>query len=131
MSVRLKRFVRRQDGAVALEFAIVATLFIFLSLAVIDFARNFYNQHRMAHVADHLARRVYLKPDITATELATILPTLAPAGVTLTVERATENSVPVVILTLVQDQDYISPGLSDLDGRIRIVRKVPIVGSYF
>lgn len=126
----ITRFRRQEHGAVALEFAIVGTLFIFLSLAIIDFARNFHTQHRMAHMADQLARAVYLNPAMTAEELAARLTALGGTEYTLTVETTAQNGVPVRLITVTEDQDYISPGLSDLSGKIRILRSVPVYRPY-
>ncbi|MEY4698046.1 MAG: hypothetical protein RIT14_2474 [Pseudomonadota bacterium] len=128
---RIRAFARGTDGTVAIEFAIVGTIFIFLSLGIIDFARNFHTQHRMADLGDKLARVIYLNQSVTAESLQQTLNSLGGSDLSLTVTNATENGVSVKTLTLLRDQDYVSPGLSDLSGRIRIVRKVPLVGAYF
>lgn len=131
MKARLRRFVAGSDGAAALEFAIVATIFIFLSLGVIDFARNFHVQHRMAQIADRLARTLYLNQTMTVAALNATMVSLGGDGFTLALTDGTTNGVPVRVMTLTRDQDYVSPFLSDLRGRIRVIRTVPIPGPYF
>lgn len=53
---KLRRFAPDRDGAVAVEFAIVASLMFFLFFALIDFGRLAFSQV-MAEKAVHLAAR--------------------------------------------------------------------------
>lgn len=130
MRQALTNHLRRNEGAVALEFAIVGSLFIFLSLAIIDFGRNFHNQHKMAHIADQLARAIYLNPTMSRENILLKFAEVGGSDFSLIVEDTSRNGVPTRSVTVYTDQDYISPALSDFRGRISIVRSVPIYRPY-
>jgi Flp pilus assembly protein TadG len=54
----------REDGAAAVEFAIVATLFFMLVFAIIDFGFGFHTWNATANAAREGARRAAVSPDV-------------------------------------------------------------------
>lgn len=61
---RLRSLVRRDDGAAAVEFAIVATLFFMLVFAIIDFGFGFHTWNATTNAAREGARRAAVSPDV-------------------------------------------------------------------
>lgn len=51
---------RQEDGATALEFSIVAAVFIIVSLGIIEFGRALQVRNEMAYAIDRGARQVVL-----------------------------------------------------------------------
>jgi len=56
--------VGREDGAAAVEFAIVATLFFMLVFGIIDFGFAFHSWNNAANAAREGARKGAVDPDI-------------------------------------------------------------------
>ena len=61
--------VGREDGAAAVEFAIVATLFFMLVFGIIDFGFAFHSWNNAANAAREGARKAAVDPDIPHIEL--------------------------------------------------------------
>lgn len=103
MTGRSKRhgFRRAEDGAVAIEFAIVASVFIFVCLGTIEFGRALYVRNELSFAAD-IASREILK-DSAATK-STVESAARSAfrgnGDQLTVQLVTENVDGVEFRTL-------------------------------
>ena len=55
---------RREDGAAAVEFAIVASLFFMLVFGIIDFGFGFYTWNGATHAAREGARKAAVTPDV-------------------------------------------------------------------
>jgi Flp pilus assembly protein TadG len=55
---------RREDGAAAVEFAIVSSLFFMLVFAIIDFGFGFYTWNGTTHAAREGARKAAVVPDV-------------------------------------------------------------------
>lgn len=65
MNAFLKRFLSEDDGSVLVEFAIVGSVFIMCSLAMMDIAHGFYLKNRLDYAADRISRQVMIDPDLT------------------------------------------------------------------
>jgi Flp pilus assembly protein TadG len=69
-----KKIARRlfcdQDGAVALEFAIVSVVFIVMSLGVLEFGRALQVRNELTFAADFGAREVLMNADADDTTVA-------------------------------------------------------------
>lgn len=59
------RFRRCRSGATAVEFAIVSTAFVLLSIGVVEFGRGFYLRNQIAYAADVGARKLLTDPSIS------------------------------------------------------------------
>ena len=65
----LRRWARREDGAVAVEFAIVSVAFVLISLATLEFGRAFAVRNRLAFAADIGAREILNDSAITEADV--------------------------------------------------------------
>src|SRR4249919_3631490 len=64
--------VRGEDGAAAVEFAIVATLFFMLVFGIIDFGFAFHSWNNAANAAREGARKAAVSADPAAIQARTI-----------------------------------------------------------
>ena len=80
--------IRREEGAAAVEFAIVATLFFMLVFGIIDFGFAFHSWNNTANAAREGARRGAVSSDPVDIALRTkaAASTLDPARLTVIVE---------------------------------------------
>jgi hypothetical protein len=86
--------VRGEDGAAAVEFAIVATLFFMLVFGIIDFGFAFHSWNNAANAAREGARKAAVDPseiDIRARTIASAS-TLDPTKLTVQVLCSRNNS---------------------------------------
>ena len=79
--------VGREDGAAAVEFAIVATLFFMLVFGIIDFGFAFHSWNNTANAAREGARKAAVDADIADIQARTFAAasTLDPARLTVDV----------------------------------------------
>jgi Flp pilus assembly protein TadG len=87
-SQRIPRRIRGEDGAAAVEFAIVATLFFCLVFGIIDFGFAFHSWNNTANAAREGARKAAVDSnpsDVTARVMAAAS-TLDPTKLTVLVE---------------------------------------------
>jgi Flp pilus assembly protein TadG len=73
LSRLFKRFARDEDGSPAIEFAIVAPVFVSVCLGVISLGYAFQVRNEMAHAVDAGIRQVLLDPAITDQDLETAI----------------------------------------------------------
>lgn len=66
MANRIHRFRNRQQGAAAVEFALIAIAFFLLFLGIIEFSRMFYLYNTMQEATRSLARRAVVTSVSTA-----------------------------------------------------------------
>lgn len=66
---RLRRIRDAEGGATALEFAIVAAVFIVVSMGIIEFGRSLQVRNQMAYAMDWGARTVLMDASVTETEI--------------------------------------------------------------
>lgn len=66
----MRKFSRAEEGAAAVEFAIVGSLFVVLALAILQFGWALQVRNELALVADEVARSVMIDPDKTDKELS-------------------------------------------------------------
>jgi Flp pilus assembly protein TadG len=60
---------RCASGAAAIEFAVIASVLIFVCLGVIELGRGLHVRSEMAFVADLAARKVLITPDVSDADL--------------------------------------------------------------
>jgi Flp pilus assembly protein TadG len=85
-----------EDGATAVEFAIVAAVFIGLCMAILQFGWALQIRNEMAQAADRAVRHVMLNPDSTDEEFEAqaqaALPGYNPERLQVTAGSSTVNS---------------------------------------
>ncbi len=57
-----RRFRRDEDGAIALEFSIVAVAFVVVSMGVVEFGRALQVRNELSFAADYGARQIMMDP---------------------------------------------------------------------
>ncbi len=73
LSALFRRLARDEDGGPALEFAIIAPVFIAVSLGIISLGYAFQVRNEMAHAADAGIRQVLMDPTISDQDLETAI----------------------------------------------------------
>lgn len=73
LSRLFRRFGRNEDGGPAIEFAIIAPVFLTVCLGVISVGYAFQVRNEMAHAVDAGIREVMLDPTITDQDLVTAI----------------------------------------------------------
>ena len=119
-----------ENGAAAVEFAIVSVLFVVMAIGIVDFGRNSHQRFRLAHAADIAARAVMLDPaasdaQITA-RMRSAYPALGYGDISLAVTTTTVNGRNYRRLALSRPLTFFTPGLTDRTGTIRLDRLVPL-----
>ena len=69
----LKRAARCENGAAAVEFAIVSVILISLCIAIVDFGRTLYVKNQLSFLADQATRTVLVNPAVTNAALEATL----------------------------------------------------------
>jgi Flp pilus assembly protein TadG len=84
---RRRGLARREDGAAAVEFAIVATLFFMLVFGIIDFGFAFHSWNNAANAAREGARTAAVNSDVNVVKARVMAAaqTLDPTKLTVTV----------------------------------------------
>ncbi len=118
MSSLLRRFGRNEDGSPALEFAIIAPVFLTVCLGVISVGYAFQVRNEMAHAVDAGIRQVLMDPTITDDELVTaIKDTFSesdPDNLTITLTETTIDSIDYRSIVLSYPfARVVIPGISD------------------
>jgi Flp pilus assembly protein TadG len=92
-AVSRPRRTRGEDGAAAVEFAIVATLFFMLVFGIIDFGFAFHSWNNTANAAREGARKGAVDSDVGDIQARTMqaASTLDPAKLTVVVECSTDG----------------------------------------
>ncbi|CUH63668.1 Flp pilus assembly protein TadG [Thalassovita gelatinovora] len=62
----ISRFIRKEDGAAALEFAIVGSVYLVMLVVLLDVARGFYLHNKLGFAADKIARQILMDPNANA-----------------------------------------------------------------
>lgn len=92
-----KRFLRARDGASAVEFALVAPMFLMLLFAVWEFGWALHNAASVNYALEEASRQLMLNPSMTAAQLqADVQDRIDDIGsgtVTVTLQRSTVGDV--------------------------------------
>lgn len=67
---RVRRLMGREDGAAAVEFALIGMLLIVVTIGTIEIGRALFLFNELAHAADRAARVILITPDIPNADLA-------------------------------------------------------------
>lgn len=92
-----KRFLCDRRGASAVEFALVAPLFLMLLFAVWEFGWALHNAASVNYALEEASRELMLDPDLTAAELQTAVQNriddIGSGSVSVTLVRSTVGGV--------------------------------------
>jgi Flp pilus assembly protein TadG len=118
LSSLFRRFGRNEDGGPAIEFAIIAPVFITVCLGVISLGYAFQVRNEMAHAADAGIRKVMMDPAITDADLETAIKDAFqeadPDNLTITLTDLTIDSVDYRSIALSYPfTRIVIPGLPD------------------
>ena len=118
LSRLFKRFARNEDGGPAIEFAIVAPVFVSVCLGVISLGYAFQVRNEMAHAVDAGIRQVLLDPAITDQDLETAIkdafPESDPDNLTVALTETTIDGIEYRSIALSYPfTRIVIPGLSD------------------
>lgn len=126
----LARYRADRSGAAAVEFSIVAFVFVVMAIGIVDFGRNYHQQFRLAHAADIAARVVMLDPAASEgairQRVSALYPTLGYSDITLAVTSTVIDGRTYRQLDLSRALTFFTPGLTDRSGTMRMTRLVPI-----
>ncbi len=113
LSSLFRRFRRNEDGGPAIEFAIIAPVFITVALGVISLGYAFQVRNEMAHAADSGIREVLMDPTISDSDLETAIKDAFP-------ESDPDNLTIALTETTIDGVDYRAIALSYSFNRIVI-----------
>ena len=118
LSSLFRRFGRNEDGGPAIEFAIIAPVFITVCLGVISLGYAFQVRNEMAHAVDAGIRKVMMNPAITDADLETAIKDAFqesdPDSLTVTLTNSTIDGVDYRSIALSYPfTRIVIPGLPD------------------
>ena len=118
LSSLFARLRRNEDGGPAIEFAIIAPIFISVSLGVISLGYAFQVRNEMAHAVDAGIRQVLMDPTITDAALVTAIKAVFlesdPDNLTVTLTESTIDGIDYRSIALSYPfTRIIIPGLPD------------------
>lgn len=96
---RVQSLLRRENGAAAVEFALIGMLLILVSIGTIEIGRALFIFNELAHAADRAARAILIDPDISDADLAEqvrdedLLTGLTPDLVTVTPGAVVDSGI--------------------------------------
>lgn len=126
----IRRYLNDASGSTAVEFAIIALVFVTLAIGIVDFGRNFHQKSRLAHAADVTARVIMLDPAATDATLRTRMqatfPTLGYTDITVTFGNTIVGGRAYKVIDLSRPLMFFTPGLTDRSGTIHLRRLVPV-----
>lgn len=70
--IRIPRLLRSENGAVAVEFALIAPVFLLLCFGIVDFSRAYYTLNAVSSAVREGARAAAVFKNPTTTDLALI-----------------------------------------------------------
>ncbi len=112
--VRALRFGRCQDGAAAVEFALVAPTLFLVLLALFEFGIFAWNRHSLEFATEETARVVMTKTTVSDTQVATEIKSRAssiPADeISATVTQETVGTTTFVTMTVAYTYKYFLLG---------------------
>jgi Flp pilus assembly protein TadG len=131
LSSLFRRLSRNEDGGPALEFAIIAPVFIAVCLGVISLGYAFQVRNEMAHAVDAGIRQVMMEPDITDDDLVAAIRDAFqesdPDNLTVTLTQTTIAGVQYRSIDLSYPfTRIIIPGMPD-NVELGLSRRTPLI----
>ena len=122
-------FSRSDAGGVAIEFAIVSSLFILGCVAALDFGRALYVRNEMSYAADIAERVILIDPDIPEDELHSTLQAAFrgdPDQLTVELGEETVDGVDFRTLTLTYPFTLFVPHDPSRELNLSVSRRTPL-----
>ena len=131
LSSLFRRLTRNEDGGPAIEFAIIAPIFIAVCLGVISLGYAFQVRNEMAHAVDAGIRQVMMDPTITDADLTTAIKDAFqesdPANLTVTLTNSTIAGIDYrAIAVSYPFTRIVIPGLPD-NMTLALSRRTPLI----
>jgi Flp pilus assembly protein TadG len=104
--MKSKRLIRKQDGAAAVEFAIILPLFLLFIFGIVEWSLYLFNEHIITDASRRGARRgvVQVVPRVTETEIrAKVLEYTGNHLVTFGTQNTPSVTVPATCVTFGND----------------------------
>ena len=118
---------RCASGAAAIEFAVIASVLVFVCLGVIELGRGLHVRSELAFVADLAARKVLITPDVSDADLQALAdaaftgPRPQDVGLTAPVDEGGASRT----VTVEYPFSFLIPSISDTFD-ITVSRRVPL-----
>ena len=118
-----------QRGTAAIEFAIIATVLITITIGLVDFGRTLYVQNQLSYLADRAARTVLLNPAVTNTQVSDQIEVDFTAGdvedLEISLQSQTISGVEFRVMTITYPITLFIPNITSSMLDLDIVRRVP------
>lgn len=115
------------SGAAAIEFAVIASVLVFVCLGVVEIGRGLHVRSELAYVADLASRQVLITPDVSDADLQTLVNEAftgpRPQDIDLTAPVAGDGASRTV--TVQYPFSFLIPSISDTFD-ITVSRRVPL-----
>ena len=127
--VSARRLWRDETGASAIEFAIVGSVLVVLSIGIIEFGRAFFLRNDLSYVADVASRMLLMN---SAAAEATVRAAAKgkfdgdPDSLTVTFATETSSGVNFKTVTMSYPQTLMIPFLANNTMTLTVVRRVPV-----
>jgi Flp pilus assembly protein TadG len=121
--------MRCENGAVAVEFALVGLVMIVVTLGAIEFGRALYLRNNLSYAADRAARRGLIDRTATTVQLEneakSVFAGSDPAQMTISIVPETVDGIPVRTISLDHRIKLLIPGLTTQEISMRVTRRIP------
>lgn len=125
----LKRLIRSDSGAAAVEFAIIVWALVFVCLGVVEFGRGLHLRNELSFAADRAARMILTQPAVSDSALETEVREafIGPQPELLDASFGTEMAGGISFRTMLVQYPFslLIPGFSDTI-TLTVSRRVPI-----
>lgn len=124
-----RTFRRCEDGAAAVEFAVVGFLLILVSLGIIEFGRGLLVRNEISYLADIGVRRILLDAAVTDGTLKSKMQAEFSGDGSLlqfTTALETIDGIQYRSVTVTYPLPLLVPGLTEKPLSLSIIRRVPI-----
>ena len=125
-----KALEKCQNGAVAVEFALVGLVSITLMLGIIEFGRSLFMRSEMSYAMDMAERRILTNPGVANTDVETIIRKAItfekPASLQITFGSATVNGLLFRTVLISYPVTLLIPGLTSRSFTLKIDRIVTV-----
>lgn len=121
---------RCENGAAAVEFALVGLVSITLTLGIIEFGRSIYMRTEMSYAMDLAQRKILTNPGVANTEVETIIRKAitfeSPASLIITFGSTTVNGLLFRTVLISYPVTLLIPGLISRSFMLKIDRLVTV-----
>lgn len=126
---RLYALKRSEQGAAAVEFAIISGVLVMLLIAIVDFGRTLYVKNQLSFLADQAARSVLVQPGITDATLEADLRADFNAGdptdLTVSISTVVVGANTFRVLSIDYPVTLFVPNLASSILDLNVTRRVP------